>query len=125
MFQLNFASRTPIYEQLYFEVVKLASAGVLKPGDKLPPVRTLATQLGVNPNTVAKAYKILESDGYICSVVGKGSFLSDKLSEITAQKFMALEEVKKSAVNAFKLGLSEEEIIEKVKNSIEGGNGND
>ncbi len=125
MFQLNFASRTPIYEQLYFEVVKLASAGVLKSGDKLPPVRTLATQLGVNPNTVAKAYKILESDGYICSVVGKGSFLSDKLSEISAQKFMALEEVKKSAVNAFKLGLSEEEIIETVKNSIEGGNEND
>ena len=64
MFQIDFASRVPIYEQLVQNIIKLASAGVIKSGDKLPPVRTLASQLGINPNTAAKAYGILESEGY-------------------------------------------------------------
>ena len=81
MFQIDFASRVPIYEQLCTNIIKLASAGVFKSGDKLPPVRILASQLGINPNTVAKAYRELESQGYIFSTVGRGSFLTDKLTE--------------------------------------------
>lgn len=80
MFQIDSASRVPIYEQLKTSVIQLALSGVLKPDDRLPPVRALALQLGINPNTVAKAYKMLEAEGYTYSVTGKGSFISEKLS---------------------------------------------
>ena len=63
MLTVNFQSRTPVYQQLYDDVVRLASLGVLKSNTKLPPVRVLATELGINPNTVSKAYKMLEADG--------------------------------------------------------------
>ena len=59
MFVINYQSREPIYEQLYKNVVRLVSLGAMEPEQQLPPVRQLATELGVNPNTVSKAYKNL------------------------------------------------------------------
>ena len=55
MFSINYQSREPIYEQLYDNVIRLIALGVLLPEQQLPPVRQLATELGVNPNTVSKA----------------------------------------------------------------------
>lgn len=121
VFQLDFASRVPIYEQLYRNVVKLASVGAIKPGDKLPPVRTIATQLGVNPNTAAKAYHILENDGYIYTTVGRGSFLTDKLSKNSAEKIMAIEEFKKSVLSAHTFGAEEKELVEYIHKIFKGG----
>ena len=111
MFQIDFSSRSPIYEQLYYNVIKLASAGVIKPGDKLPPVRTVAAQLGINPNTAAKAYRELEQNGYIYSSVGRGSFLTDKLDESSAEKLMVMEEFTSAAKNAVKFGADKEQLI--------------
>jgi GntR family transcriptional regulator len=81
MFDIDLMSRTPIYEQLYKKVVELILKGVLCEQDKLPSVRSLATDLSVNPNTVAKAYNLLERDGIIYSLAGRGSFVAkpDKL----------------------------------------------
>ncbi len=121
MFQLDFASRVPIYEQLCNNVIKLASAGVIKPGDKLPPVRTLAAQLGVNPNTVAKSYRILESNEYIYSTVGRGTFLTEKLSKDSAQAIIALNEFKKAAENAYLFGVKKDELLGIVNKTFEGG----
>lgn len=121
MFQLDFASRVPIYEQLCNNVIKLASAGVIKPGDKLPPVRTLAAQLGVNPNTVAKSYRILESNEYIYSTVGRGTFLTEKLSKDSAQAIIALDEFKKAAENAYLFGVNKDELLGIVNKTFEGG----
>lgn len=112
MFSLDLSSRVPIYEQLYNNVVRLISAGVLKPNDQLPPVRSLATELSVNPNTVSKAYKMLESDGYICSAVGKGSFISPDLSEKNAEKKLALDNIEKEVQKAASAGVSKKEILE-------------
>lgn len=125
MFQLDFASRVPIYEQLYSNVIKLAAAGVLKSGDKLPPVRILAGQLGVNPNTVAKAYRTLEVDGYIFSTVGRGTFLTEKLSENSAHKLIAIDEFKKAAQNAALFGTSMDELLSIVHATYEGDENND
>lgn len=88
MFTIDFTSRVPIYEQICNNVIKLASAGVFKSGDRLPPVRTVAKEIGVNPNTVAKAYRTLEIDGYIYSTVGRGTFMTDKLTKDTAYRDM-------------------------------------
>ena len=64
MFQINTASGVPIYEQLIHNVTRLTDSGVLKPHDRLPSVRSLAVELGINPNTVAKAYRELETRGF-------------------------------------------------------------
>ncbi len=121
MFQIDFASRVPIYEQLCTNIIKLASAGVFKSGDKLPPVRILASQLGINPNTVAKAYRELESQGYIFSTVGRGSFLTDKLTENCAQKMLAIDNFKEATKNAYLFGVSKEEMTEIIENTFKGG----
>ena len=118
MFQIDFASRVPIYEQLCTNIIKLASAGVFKSGDKLPPVRILASQLGINPNTVAKAYRELESQGYVFSTVGRGSFLTDKLTEDCAQKMLALDNFKEATKNACLFGVSKEEMTEIIENTF-------
>ena len=95
MFTIDFTSRVPIYEQICNNVIRLASAGVFKSGDRLPPVRTVAKEIGVNPNTVAKAYRTLEIDGYIYSTVGRGTFMTDKLTKDTAYRDMALKHSEK------------------------------
>ena len=112
MFTLDFSSRKPIYEQVYNNVVRLVSIGVLKPGDQLPPVRTLATQLSVNPNTVAKAYRALESDGYVCSTVGRGSFISEDLTTQNAEKVIALGNLESQIKTAISLGITRDESME-------------
>lgn len=125
MISINFGSRTPVYQQLYDDVARLASLGILKSNTKLPPVRVLATELGINPNTVQKAYKMLESDGYIYSTVGRGSFVSEKLGQNEAEKIVAKKKLKESASDAYKKGVTKEEIISIVDSAINGGNGND
>ncbi|MCR5637194.1 MAG: GntR family transcriptional regulator [Clostridiales bacterium] len=99
MFSINFQSRKPIYDQIYSNVLKQIAIGELQPGDKLPTVRLIASELGVNPNTASKAYQMLERDGYIYSVVGKGSFVADsanggeiKLGEIRKKLFSAVKD---------------------------------
>ena len=59
MFLIDVQSKTPIFEQLKKQILEFISIQVLSPNDKLPSVRSLASQLGVNPNTVAKAYQEL------------------------------------------------------------------
>lgn len=122
MFSINFGSRTPVYQQLYDDVVRLASLGILKSNTKLPPVRVLATELGINPNTVQKAYKMLESDGYIYSTVGRGSFVSEKLGQNEDEKIEAKKKLKESASDAYKKGVTKEEITSIVDSAINGGN---
>ena len=68
MFVLDYKSRLPIYEQLYHSITRLAALGGLEKNEQLPSVRTLAQELGVNPNTVQKAYHMLEHDGVIVSI---------------------------------------------------------
>lgn len=125
MFTINFSSRTPVYQQLYDDVVRLASLGVLKSHTKLPPVRTLATELGINPNTVQKAYKMLELDGYIYSTVGRGSFVSDKLNQNEAEKIKVKKDLKESINQAYKIGVTKDEMISMVNEITKGGNEND
>ena len=122
MITINFQSRTPVYQQVYDDIVRLASLGVLKPNDKLPPVRTLAVDLGVNPNTISKAYKMLESDGVIYSTVGRGSFISDKFSETEAIKKQEVKKFKEATEQAYKKGLTREDMIEVVDSVAGRGN---
>lgn len=121
MIQIDLTSRVPIYEQICTNIIRLASAGVLKPGDKLLPVRSLASELGINPNTVAKAYKLLENDGYIVSNVGRGSHVSDKLTKDCAERAMALDDFKQSTKIANLLSVDKAELNRIIENIYNGG----
>ena len=74
MIHLDYRDSRPIYEQVKDSLRRLMVTGVLAPGDKLPSVRSMASQLSINPNTIQRAYAELEAEGYIYSVPGKGSF---------------------------------------------------
>lgn len=108
MFDIDLQSRTPIYEQLYKRVVELTVKKQLRPNDKLPSVRELAKELGVNPNTVSKAFQNLERDGIIYSLAGRGSFISDKNGDIIKQN--AADSFEAAAREAMAAGLSAEEM---------------
>lgn len=110
MFDIDLQSRTPIYEQLYKRVVELTVKKQLRPNDKLPSVRELAKELGVNPNTVSKAFQNLERDGIIYSLAGRGSFISDKNGDIIKQN--AADNFKSAAKEAMTAGLSSDEMTD-------------
>ena len=76
MISLSYKDKRAIHEQIEDKIKELIIGGILEPDDQLPSVRELSVSLTVNPNTVQKAYKKLETDGYIYSIKAKGSFVS-------------------------------------------------
>ena len=76
MIHLNYRDTRPIYSQIVDGFREQITAGVLLPGEKLPSVRDLATELAINPNTIQRAYRQLESEGWISSIQGKGCFVT-------------------------------------------------
>jgi len=75
MILLDYRDARPIYAQICDGFREQICAGILRPGDKLPSVRELATQLTINPNTIQRAYRELEVQGWVESAAGKGSFV--------------------------------------------------
>ena len=75
MIQLNYRDARPIYLQIVENYRLQIRSGILENGEKLPSVRELATQLAINPNTIARAYRELEAEGWIATVPGKGCFV--------------------------------------------------
>ncbi|MBQ4650046.1 MAG: GntR family transcriptional regulator [Firmicutes bacterium] len=114
MFQLDLKSRKSIYEQVTDNLKELIMTGTLASGEKLPSVRELSKTITVNPNTVQKAYRELERQGYIYTTSGVGTFVAD-VSQITADAH-SLELAKAALDDAFKqllfLGLSYDEARE-------------
>jgi GntR family transcriptional regulator len=86
--QLHISTRdgTPIYVQIVNQVKYLVAAGRLAPGEEIPPIRVLAQQLVVNPNTVAKAYHELEREGVVSKRHGSGTYISDNGSPLARRE---------------------------------------
>jgi len=80
MFQIDLKSRKAIYTQIIDNFKRLIISGILQPDEKVPSIRDLAQAITVNPNTVQKAYRELESQGYIYTVLGQGSFIASPVS---------------------------------------------
>ena len=111
MISINYRDPAPIYEQVKSGFRKLILSGVLALGDKMPSVRSLAMELAINPNTVQRAYNELESEGFIYSVPGRGSFVSD-IPKISEEKMRELKErLIDTAKNLMYMGVTKEEII--------------
>ena len=75
--QISAGSNEPIYSQIAEQVGQAIARGQLSVGDRLPPVRKLAAELVINPNTVARAYEVLERSGLLTTKTGSGTFVSD------------------------------------------------
>ena len=111
----------PIYQQIVTYVKRGIVAGEIPDGDELPSRRMLSALLGVNPNTVQKAYQLLERDGIIYSVPGKGSFIAEAANALSQQREQAVEKLRDAAGRALDCGLSLEEAQNCVKEVYEGG----
>ncbi len=110
MFQINLKSSEAIYLQLKEQIVKLACMGVLKPNEQLPSVRVMARELGINPNTVAKAYGELENEKIIYSVSGKGSFITDDIFSVQSVKQEVLADFQRLVEKAKQFGIPQTEL---------------
>ena len=115
MIQLSYGNSKPIYEQVKDGLRQLMLSGVLTENAKLPSVRELAVKLTINPNTIQRAYRELESEGYIVSIPGKGSFVASGSSALSSRRA----ELKESFISAAKelraIGVSEDELQSMLK----------
>ncbi len=110
MFLLNLQSKVPIYEQIQSQILRFIEAGVLNPGDKLPSVRQLAQDNGINPNTVAKAYSELEKTGYVYNAPKKGVYVAEiNVKNSRKQQTTAIIQSLKQ------MGIAKEEVLEAVE----------
>jgi len=83
---IEFQSGIPIYEQIAHRVLELIEASDIKPGDQLPTTRDLAVQLGVNFNTVARAYRMLDQGSVISTQHGRGTYILETKSQKQGKK---------------------------------------
>ena len=112
---LDYQSRIPIYEQIIKSVERYVAVGILKPNEQIPSIRELAASLGINPNTVKKAYTELEQKGVIYVISTKGTFIADKTNEVIERKITeGIHDINKIIAELEKLGISKDDIIKKL-----------
>lgn len=95
MITIDYQSKLPLYEQIAGRFQSLILKGALPPGSRMPSVRSLAMELSINPNTIQKAFSLLETQGYIYPVKGRGNFVADTASLAAKEKQHLLREAEK------------------------------
>lgn len=122
LFSVNYKDPRPIYEQVKDSLRRAILTGVLSPDEKVPSVREAAAQLVINPNTIQKAYRELENEGYIYSVPGKGSFVSEP-TETRSMRRTELFETLDGTVNDLRqIGVTTSEICRHITENHPEGN---
>ena len=111
MVNLNYRDARPIYSQIVDGFREQIAAGILRPGDRLPSVRELATTLTINPNTIQRAYRELEAEGLIESLAGKGSFVCHKPNG----EVEALAAFDAMVASLLEQGISEDALIARIR----------
>ena len=106
----DFESKTPIYQQLHDQIVVGIAEGKLSPGEKLPTIRALADESGINMMTVSKAYQMLNNEGYIVTDRRKGTLISNKTKE-SPVKEETLKELRVIISELQLAGLSPDEVL--------------
>ena len=118
MFLVNPKSKQPLYEQLVEQLRRQLILGGMEAGAAMPSVRQLATELGINPNTIQKAYRRMEEEGMIIYVPGRGSFVSDDLADMLKRQRAEQLEQTRQMISLFReMGLPKntiDEIVETV-----------
>ena len=114
MVHLDYRDARPIYSQIIDGFREQIAAGILQPGEKLPSVRDLAAELAINPNTIQRAYRQLELEGWIVSMQGKGSFVSGETSIRQRESDRLLAEFDKLAESLARCGVTRAELARRL-----------
>ncbi len=118
---LDFHSGLPIYTQIVNQIQSQLANKIIKPGDQLPTVRALAEELGVNFNTIARAYRILDELRIISTQQGRGTYITENLSPEVEERLRhkSLEVLTQQFIKeTSQLGFSEKEISQMVRDSL-------
>ena len=115
MIQLDYRDARPIYSQIVDNFRNQIISGILLPGEKLPSVRELAGELTINPNTIQRAYRELEMDGWIASVPGKGSFICGVPLGPQREQLALLHTFDTTVTALLNLGTTREELIRRLQ----------
>ena len=120
MLNLDDRDARPIYEQVRDGLRRLMVSGIIQEGEQLPTVRAMATSLAINPNTIQRAYELLEAEGYVSSVPGKGSFAAPHHQVDSARRDGLLRTFDETATELFFLGLSADALSQRLS-KLDGG----
>ncbi|MBS6749012.1 MAG: GntR family transcriptional regulator [Firmicutes bacterium] len=115
MININFRDSRPIYEQVKTTLRKLIVSGAMSPDEKLPSVRELASQLVINPNTIQRAYRELEQEGYIISIPGKGSYANLSAQVDEGRKKELLSAMDEIVTELLYLGVTLDELDRRIR----------
>ncbi|SFH74743.1 GntR family transcriptional regulator [Pseudobutyrivibrio sp. OR37] len=121
MIQLNYRDAKPIYEQIKDGLRKLVVTGAVKTDEKLPSVRELATSLSINPNTIQKAYRELEQEGYIYTIAGKGSYAAKKADVASGRNEELMKEFDEIVKELLYLCEDKDILIKRIEELAKGG----
>ena len=121
MIQLNYRDSKPIYEQIKDGFRKLIISNSLSANEKLPSVRELAASLTINPNTIQRAYRDMENEGYLYTVAGKGTFVAERREIYDTRQQELLTEFDGVVEELFFLSVRKQELVERIENLAEGG----
>lgn len=114
MIGIDLQNRKPIYEQIVERFQTLIVSGVLEPDSQMPSVRSLAMELSINPNTIQKAYSVLEQEGYIYPVKGRGNFVSGNKGLKLKKQAGVWQSLRELVTSGRELDISCEEFVVKV-----------
>lgn len=107
---LDYRDGRPIYVQIMDDLRQQIALGVLPPGDRLPSVRELAARLSINPNTIQRAYRQLEMEGWICTVAGKGCFVCERPSQAWEEEKQLMDQFTQTVRQLLALGHTRQEL---------------
>ena len=116
MLNLDYRDARPIYEQVRDGLRRLMVSGIIQEGEQLPTVRAMATNLAINPNTIQRAYELLEAEGYVSSVPGKGSFAAPHHQVDSTRRDGLLRVFDDTATELMFLGLSADTLSQRLTN---------
>ena len=126
LFKLGYGDKRPIYEQIKDKMKELIISGALSEDERIPSVRELALTMAINPNTIQKAYKELENEGYIYSLRAKGYFVCHVETGAFSKKIEnLLGGIHKQAEELYFLGVPENKITSVIKEIYNGGKSDD
>ncbi|MCR5195898.1 MAG: GntR family transcriptional regulator [Pseudobutyrivibrio sp.] len=125
MIQLNYRDAKPIYEQIKDGLRRLVVSGAVKKDEKLPSVRELATSLSINPNTIQKAYRELEQEGYIYTIAGKGSYAAERADVVSGRNMELMKEFDEIVKELLYLCDDKEILIQRIEELAKGGPNHD
>ena len=121
LIQLNYRDSKPIYEQIKDELRKLVISNALSANEKLPSVREMASKLAINPNTIQRAYRELEGEGYLYTIPGKGTFVAEGKEVYDSRQNELLEEFDEIVTELLYLSVNKKSLVGRVDKLAEGG----